>query len=81
MTTTERGSGCAHPVGEAVGAVEKEAVERREVLRRFGVYAACTAPAMTVLLASRQAGAMGIRHKGGGGGGGGGKGGGCGFSC
>ena len=30
------------------------AVERREALRRFGVYAACTAPAMTVLLASRQ---------------------------
>ena len=30
------------------------AVERREALRRFGIYAACTAPAMTVLLASRQ---------------------------
>ena len=29
-------------------------MERREALRRFGVYAACTAPAMTVLLASRQ---------------------------
>ena len=63
-------------------------VERREALRRFGVYAACTAPAMTVLLASRQSaagsfssnssangpGKSGLGHgKGGHGGGGGGK--------
>lgn len=56
-------------------------LERREVLRRFGVYAAVTAPAMTVLLASRQSEAMGSRRGGNGGGkGGGGKGGGGGFS-
>ena len=63
-------------------------VERRELLRKFGVYAAVTAPAMTVLLASRQSEAggfsrnghanrggnsgLGGRAKGGGGGGGGG---------
>ena len=68
------------------------AVERREALRRFGVYAACTAPAMTVLLASRQSEAgsffaNGDAHRrghsglGGGGKGGAGGGGGCGFSC
>ena len=68
------------------------AVERREALRRFGIYAACTAPAMTVLLASRQSEAgsffaNGDAHRrghsglGGGGKGGGGGGGGCGFSC
>ena len=67
-------------------------VERREALRRFGIYAACTAPAMTVLLASRQSEAgsffaNGDAHRrghsglGGGGKGGGGGGGGCGFSC
>ena len=70
-------------------------VERREVLRRFGVYAAATAPAMTVLLASRQSNAGSFiangdahrRGKSGLGGrgkpisGGGGGGGGCGFSC
>ncbi len=46
---------------------------RREALRRFGAYAAYTAPAMTVLLASRQGHAMGSKHskKGGGSGGGG----------
>jgi hypothetical protein len=32
--------------------------DRREVLRRFGTYAAYTAPGMMVLLGSRQAGAM-----------------------
>ena len=69
------------------------AVERREALRGFGIYAACTAPAMTVLLASRQSEAgsffaNGDAHRsghsglgGGGKGGGGGGGGGCGFSC
>ncbi len=45
-------------------------LERREALRRFGVYAACTAPAMTVLLASRQSDAgsffnNGDAHRGG----------------
>lgn len=57
-------------------------LERREALRRFGVYAACTAPAMTVLLASRQSDAgsffnNGDAHRGGKSGlsGGGGKGG------
>ena len=33
---------------------DKRPVERREALRRFGIYAAATAPALTVLLASRQ---------------------------
>jgi uncharacterized membrane protein YgcG len=54
-------------------------MERREVLRRFGIYAAVTAPAMTVLLASRQSEAMGSKRSGNGGGkssGGGGGGGG-----
>ena len=31
----------------------KEKLDRREILRRFGLYATCTAPAMTVLLSSR----------------------------
>jgi hypothetical protein len=62
------------------------AVERREALRRFGIYAACTAPAWTVLLASRQSeagsffqngdahrrGNSGLRGRGGHGGAGGG---------
>ena len=39
-------------------------VERRELLRRFGVYAAVTAPAMTVLLASRQSEAGGFSRNG-----------------
>ena len=72
------------PVKAETGA----SVERRELLRRFGVYAAVTAPAMTVLLASRQSEAggfsrngnsnrggnsgLGGRAKGSGGGGGGG---------
>ena len=64
-------------------------MERRAALRRFGIYAACTAPAMTVLLASRQgkAGsffANGDAHRRGNSGLGGkpgGGGGGCGFSC
>jgi hypothetical protein len=43
----------------------------RVILRRFGAYAACTAPTMMVLMASRQSEA----------GSGGAKGGGCGFSC
>ncbi|MFL5335115.1 MAG: hypothetical protein ACJ8H8_18470 [Geminicoccaceae bacterium] len=75
-------------VAEAPGKVETGiSVERRELLRRFGVYAAVTAPAMTVLLASRQSQAGGFSrnghanhsgnsglggHSGGGGGGGGG---------
>ena len=37
-----------------------EAVERRAVLRRFGAYAAFTAPALTVLMASRQSEAGGF---------------------
>jgi hypothetical protein len=59
--------------------------QRRAILRRFGAYAACTAPAMMVLMASRQSEAGSFIRKGGGGGGGdgsgGAKGGGCGFSC
>jgi hypothetical protein len=45
---------------------------RRAALRRFGACAAYTAPAMTVLLASRQGHAMGSKHskKSGGSGGG-----------
>ncbi len=67
-----------------------EAVERRAILRRFGAYAAFTAPALTVLMASRQSEAGSFKrngnsdHGGGsvfGGGGGGGGGGGCAFSC
>lgn len=83
------------PSGEAPAAHEvdatAEAVERRAVLRRFGAYAAFTAPALTVLMASRQSEAGGFHRNsnrdgpshGGifGGGGGGGGGGGCGFSC
>ncbi|MGE3292312.1 MAG: hypothetical protein AB7O95_13110 [Geminicoccaceae bacterium] len=76
-------------VPESVGSHEGGNVERREALRRFGVYAACTAPAMTVLLASRQSAAGSFFNNGdahrrgrsglpGGGGGGGGS---CGFSC
>ena len=72
------------------GSSPAPAVERREALRRFGIYAACTAPAMTVLLASRQSEAGSFfangdahrrGHSGLGGGGKGGGGGGCGFSC
>ena len=48
------------PVKAATGA----SVERREVLRKFGVYAAVTAPAMTVLLASRQSEAGGFSRNG-----------------
>lgn len=73
------------------GSLSPASLERRAALRRFGVYAACTAPAMTVLLASRQSeagsffangdahrrGHSGLGGKGGSGGGGGG----CGFSC
>jgi hypothetical protein len=72
------------PVGAGT---HEDSLERREVLRRFGVYAACTAPAMTVLLASRQSAAgsffnNGDAHRRGRSGlSGGGGGGGCGFSC
>lgn len=45
---------------------------RRQALRQFGAFAAYTAPAMTVLLASRQGHAMGSKPKKDGGGGGGG---------
>ncbi|HFD16275.1 MAG TPA: hypothetical protein ENJ38_08230 [Rhodospirillales bacterium] len=41
-------------------------LERREVLRRFGSYAAYTAPAMMVLLSSRQGRAGSFIRKGGG---------------
>ena len=69
-----------------------ETLERRAMLRRFGTYAAFTAPALTVLMASRQSEAGGFSRNsahntggnsfgGGGGGAGGGGGGGCGFSC
>src|SRR4051812_17585714 len=52
-------------VAEAPGKVETGiSVERRELLRRFGVYAAVTAPAMTVLLASRQSQAGGFSRNG-----------------
>jgi hypothetical protein len=52
-------------VAAAPGKVETGAsVERRELLRRFGVYAAVTAPAMTVLLASRQSQAGGFSRNG-----------------
>ena len=76
------------------GELDAAAVERREMLRRFGKFAAFTAPAMTVLMASRQgeAGSFfrdkahhgrrgGDGRAGAGGNGGGGGGGGCGFSC
>lgn len=73
--------------GEAPDGTDRreDGLERREALRRFGVYAACTAPAMTVLLASRQSAAgsffsNGDAHRRGGSGLTGG-GGGCGFSC
>jgi hypothetical protein len=82
----------AAPVSPESGEPDPAAVERREMLRRFGKFAAFTAPAMTVLMASRQgeAGSF-FRNKahhgrnggkdGSAGGGGGGGGGGCGFSC
>ncbi len=41
-------------------------LERREVLQRFGSYAAYTAPAMMVLLSSRQGRAGSFFKKGGG---------------
>lgn len=47
-----------------VAAETKRSMERREALRRFGVYAAVTAPAMTVLLASRQSQAGGFSRNG-----------------
>ncbi len=46
-------------------------LERREVLQRFGSYAAYTAPAMMVLLSSRQGEAGSFLRKGGDGGDGG----------
>ncbi len=46
-------------------------LERREVLQRFGTYAAYTAPAMMVLLSSRQGKAGSFFRKGGDGGDGG----------
>jgi hypothetical protein len=52
---------------EAIGRAARDldrAVERREALRRFGVYAAVTAPAMTALLASRQGKAGGFSRNG-----------------
>jgi hypothetical protein len=78
----------ATPVSLESGEPESAAVERREMLRRFGKFAAFTAPAMTVLMASRQgeAGRF-FRNKadhgrnGGKGGSAGSDGGGCGFSC
>ena len=39
---------------------QASSLERREALRRFGVYAACAAPAMTVLMSSRQSEAGGF---------------------
>jgi hypothetical protein len=84
IMTNDAGHGAA-PEGAAK---DDGGLERREALRRFGVYAACTAPAMTVLLASRQSAAgsffnNGDAHRRGKSGlsGGGGGGGGCGFSC
>jgi hypothetical protein len=78
----------ATPVNPESGEFDSAAVERREMLRRFGKFAAFTAPAMTVLMASRQSEAGSFfRDKahhgrnGGKGGSAGGGGGGCGFSC
>jgi hypothetical protein len=80
----------AAPVSPESGELDRVAVERREMLRRFGKFAAFTAPAMTVLMASRQGEAGSFfrdkAHHGrnvgkGGSAGGGGGGGGCGFSC
>jgi uncharacterized membrane protein YgcG len=80
----------AADAASTAGSAPTPALERREALRRFGIYAACTAPAMTVLLASRQSEAgsffaNGDAHRRGNsglnGGGGGGGGGGCAFSC
>ena len=61
-------------------------LERREALRRFGAYAACAAPVLTVLMASRQSQAGGFSRNGNSSRNGGGSGpisggGGCGFSC
>lgn len=75
--------------GDAVTAAHEadptaEAVERRAVLRRFGAYAAFTAPALTVLMASRQSEAGGFSrnsNRDGASHGGSSGGGGCGFSC
>lgn len=58
-----------------------EAVERRAVLRRFGAYAAFTAPALTVLMTSRQSEAGGFLRSSNRDGASHGGGGGCGFSC
>jgi hypothetical protein len=44
----------AAPGNPESGDLDTAAVERREMLRRFGKFAAFTAPAMTVLMASRQ---------------------------
>lgn len=45
----------ADPTGREGAAGQDEVrIERRDALKRLGVYAAYTAPAMTVLLASRQ---------------------------
>ena len=43
---------------------QASSLERREALRRFGVYAACTAPVLTVLMASRQSEAGGFSRNG-----------------
>ena len=66
---TERAnmSGNVEQGPETVGGAPRDlnrSVERREALRRFGVYAAVTAPAMTVLLASRQGHAGGFSRNG-----------------
>jgi hypothetical protein len=76
----------ATPVSPESGELDPTVVERREMLRRFGKFAAFTAPAMTVLMASRQSEAGSFfrnkaHHGQDGGAGGGGGGGGCGFSC
>ena len=63
---------------------QASSLERREALRRFGVYAACAAPVLTVLMSSRQSEAGGFSrnsNRDGASHGGSSGGGGCGFSC
>jgi hypothetical protein len=60
-------SGRANQVTKSAESVANEmtrSMERREALGRFGMYAAVTAPAMTVLLASRQSRAAKFPGKG-----------------
>ena len=60
MTEQEKEDGIVTP--EADTAQDGVNADRRAVLRRFGTYAAYTAPGMMVLLGSRKAGAMSLLH-------------------